>query len=118
MLHWYSREILEPGRQPLFLALLAFLVTFLVTREGTSRAYREIGISDGHHPLTHHMNKPDLMEKVAQINTYHTTQVSAWLQRLKASTDRNWSIVVSINKKLKKDGRMGGCSFPTKILLD
>lgn len=32
MLHWYSREILEPGRQPLFLALLAFLVTFLVTR--------------------------------------------------------------------------------------
>lgn len=32
MLHWYSREIFEPGRQPLFLALLAFLVTFLVTR--------------------------------------------------------------------------------------
>jgi hypothetical protein len=32
MLGWYSREILEPGRQPMFLALLAFLVTFLVTR--------------------------------------------------------------------------------------
>ncbi len=32
MLHWYSQEILEPGRQPMFLALLAFLVTFLLTR--------------------------------------------------------------------------------------
>lgn len=29
---WYAKEILEPGRQPMFLALLAFLVTFLVTR--------------------------------------------------------------------------------------
>lgn len=32
MLEWYGREIFEPGRQPLFLALLAFLITFLVTR--------------------------------------------------------------------------------------
>jgi len=57
--------------------------TFLVTREGTSRAYREIGISDGHHPLTHHLNKPELMEKVSQINTYHVKQFSEWLGRLK-----------------------------------
>jgi len=37
-----------------FRADLTRVVTFLVTREGTSRAYREIGIADGHHPLTHH----------------------------------------------------------------
>ena len=34
-----------------FQADLTRVVTFLVTREGTSRAYREIGIPDGHHPL-------------------------------------------------------------------
>ena len=51
-----------------FQADLTRVVTFLVTHEGTSRAYREIGISDGHHPLTHHRNQPDLMEKVTQIN--------------------------------------------------
>ena len=27
------------------------IVTFLMTREGSSRAYRELGIPDGHHPL-------------------------------------------------------------------
>jgi hypothetical protein len=32
MLNWYSQEILQPGRQPMFLALMAFLVTFLATR--------------------------------------------------------------------------------------
>ena len=40
-----------------FQADLTRVVTFLVTREGTSRAYREIGIPDGHHPLTHHRNE-------------------------------------------------------------
>ncbi|HYO82040.1 MAG TPA: DUF1552 domain-containing protein, partial [Bryobacteraceae bacterium] len=41
-----------------FQADLTRVVTFLVTREGTSRAYREIGIADGPHPLTHHRNDP------------------------------------------------------------
>ncbi|MDE3166644.1 MAG: DUF1552 domain-containing protein, partial [Acidobacteriota bacterium] len=67
-----------------FQADLTRVMTFLVTHEGTSRAYREIGISDGHHPLTHHRNNPDMMEKVAQINTYHMQQFAAWVEKLKS----------------------------------
>lgn len=66
-----------------FQADLTRVVTFIVTREGTSRAYREIGIPDGHHPLTHHRNDPPTMEKVAQINAYHTEQFAKWITRLK-----------------------------------
>jgi hypothetical protein len=66
-----------------FQADLTRVLTFLVTREGTSRAYREIDIPDGHHPLTHHQGKTDLMEKVRQINTYHVQQFAAWVTRLK-----------------------------------
>jgi hypothetical protein len=58
--------------------------TFLVTREGTSRPYREIGIADGHHPLTHHRNDPVLMDKVAEINAYHVKQFAAWVEKLKS----------------------------------
>ncbi len=65
--------------------------SFLVTREGTSRSYREIGIADGHHPLTHHMNKPELMEKVSQINTYHVKQVAAWVEKLKSIKEADGS---------------------------
>lgn len=60
------------------------VITFLVTREGTSRAYPEIGIPDGHHPLTHHRNQEPLIEKVAQINTYHVRQFAGWVEKLKS----------------------------------
>jgi len=63
---------------------LTRVFTFLMTREGTSRSYREISIPDGHHPLTHHRNDPALMEKVSQINTYHVQQFADWLARLKS----------------------------------
>lgn len=65
--------------------------TFLVTREGTSRSYREIGIADGHHPLTHHRNDPSLMEKVSQINTYHVKQFAGWVEKLKSIKDGDGS---------------------------
>ena len=71
-----------------FQADLTRVLTFLVTHEGTSRAYREIGISDGHHPLTHHIgNQADLMDKVAQINVYHMKQFAAWMQKLKSTKE-------------------------------
>jgi hypothetical protein len=66
-----------------FRADITRVVTFLVTREGTQRAYREIGITDAHHPLTHHKGNPELIEKVIRINEYHTAQLAGWLGRLK-----------------------------------
>ena len=76
-----------------FRADLTRVVTFLVTREGTSRPYREIGIPDGHHPLTHHRNDPGLMEKVAQINTYHVKQFAAWVEKLKSASEGEGSLL-------------------------
>jgi hypothetical protein len=67
-----------------FQADLSRVLTFLVTREGTSRPYREIGIPDGHHPLTHHRYDAALMEKVSQINCYHMKQFAAWVGKLKS----------------------------------
>jgi hypothetical protein len=65
-----------------FQADLTRVVTFLITREGTSRPYREIGISDGHHPLTHHGGKREQLAKVTQINEYHVANFAAWVERL------------------------------------
>jgi hypothetical protein len=76
-----------------FQADLTRVLTFLVTREGTSRPYREIGISDGHHPLTHHRNDPALMEKVAQINSYHMRQFAAWVEKLKSIKEGDSTIL-------------------------
>lgn len=69
------------------------VMTFMVTREGTSRAYREIGIPDGHHPCTHHQGKPDLIEKVSQINEYHTKQLAGFLAKMKAAKEGDGSLL-------------------------
>jgi Protein of unknown function (DUF1552) len=76
-----------------FQADLTRVLTFLVTHEGTSRAYREIGVADGHHPLTHHKGQAEMMEKVAQINCYHMEQFAAWLKKLKATRDGDGSLL-------------------------
>jgi hypothetical protein len=70
-----------------FQADMTRIITFLVTHEGTSRPYREIGIPDGHHPLTHHKNDPALIEKVAQINVYQMKQFAGWVEKLKATKE-------------------------------
>jgi len=76
-----------------FQADLTRVATFLMTREGTSRSYREIGIPDGHHPCTHHQGKPDLMEKVTQINEYHTKQVAGFLGTLKGMKEGDSNVL-------------------------
>jgi hypothetical protein len=61
---------------------LTRIATFMLGREGSTRAYREIGISDAHHPLTHHRGSPEMIGKVLQINRYHMDQFGYFLQRL------------------------------------
>lgn len=69
------------------------IITFLMTREGSSRPYRELGIPDGHHPLTHHRNQPDLMEKVRQINTYHVQQFASFVEKMKSTKDGDGTLL-------------------------
>lgn len=76
-----------------FQADLTRVATFLVTHEGTSRAYRELGISDGHHPLTHHRNKVEMMDQVARINTYHVSQFAAWMERMRNTMEGERSVL-------------------------
>jgi hypothetical protein len=69
------------------------VVTFLMTREGSSRPYRELDIPDGHHPLTHHRNLPDLMEKVRKINEYHVRQFAGFVEKMKSTQEGGGSLL-------------------------
>jgi len=69
------------------------IVTFLMTREGSSRPYRELGIPDGHHPLTHHRLQPELMEKVRKINEYHVQQFAGFIEKMKATKEGDGTLL-------------------------
>lgn len=62
---------------------LTRISTFVVGREGSVRAYPEIGVADGHHPLTHHQGNMEMLAKVRQINELHTKLFAEFLIKLK-----------------------------------
>jgi hypothetical protein len=67
--------------------------TLMLGHEGSLRAYREIGISDAHHPITHHSGNPDLIEKVVRINTYHMQQFAYFLSKMKSTPDGDGTLL-------------------------
>jgi hypothetical protein len=70
-----------------FKADITRLSTIMIGREGSVRPYPEIGVSDGHHPLTHHQGNQQMLDKVRQINVLHTTLFAEFLAKLKRTPE-------------------------------
>jgi len=69
------------------------VITFQLAREASTRAYTEIGISEGHHPLTHHGGDVEKIAKVAKINQFHVSLFAEFLQKLQATPEGNGSLL-------------------------
>ena len=67
--------------------------TFMLGRDQTDRNYREIGVPDGHHALSHHKEVPETMALVKQIDLYQTKMVAHFLERLRATPDGDGSLL-------------------------
>lgn len=76
-----------------FQADLTRVTTLMLGREGSMRVYPEIGIPDPHHPLTHHRDNPDWIEKVTQINCLHAELFAYFLKKLKSTSDGDGSLL-------------------------
>jgi hypothetical protein len=63
------------------------VVTFMMAIEQSNRAYREIGIADSHHGLTHHGGDKEKIEKCIRINCYQVEQFGYFIGKLKATPD-------------------------------
>ena len=81
------------------LQILAFrsdltrVISFMISKEQSARAYPQIGVSEAHHPLSHHNNIPELVAKMSKINRYHTTLFSQYLKKLKETPDGDGSLL-------------------------
>ncbi len=63
---------------------LTRISTFMFANDGSNRSYRNIGISEGHHELSHHGRDPVKQEKIRQINRFHITQLAYMLEKMKS----------------------------------
>ncbi len=69
------------------------VITFQLARETSNRTYPEIGVSDPHHPLTHHGNDPEKVAKVALINRFHVSLFAEFLDRLSKTPEADGSLL-------------------------
>jgi hypothetical protein len=69
------------------------VMTFQLARETSNRTYPEIGVSDPHHPLTHHGNDPEKIARMAKINAFHVGLFSEFLQKLAATKEGDGSLL-------------------------
>ena len=92
-------EFVDHARLMTDLMVLAFqadltrVVSFMLAREGSNRPYRNIGVSDGHHSVTHHQNDPEKIAKVAKINEFHVQSFAYMLQKLRDTKDGDGNLL-------------------------
>ncbi len=72
---------------------LTRVITFMVSKEVSTRSYPEIGVPDSHHPLSHHQNDPVKLDILAKINTYHVQMFAYFLDKLRATADAGGSLL-------------------------
>jgi len=69
------------------------VISFMVSREVSNRTYPQVGVTDGHHAISHHQNRAESMEKNVRIQTYNVTQFKGFIDRLKNTPDGDGSLL-------------------------
>ncbi len=74
---------------------LTRISTFMLAREVSGRAYPEIGVSDSHHPLSHHQDEATKLERPHKINEYHFRQFAYLVEKLDGLTEGDGTLLDS-----------------------
>jgi len=69
------------------------VITFQLARETSNRTYPEIGVSDPHHPLTHHGGDPEKIARMAKINAFHVSLFAYFLEKLKSTPEGDGNLL-------------------------
>ena len=76
-----------------FQADITRISTFMLADEGSGRAYRNIGINEGHHDLSHHGRNADKLEKLRKINQFHIEQLAYILTKMQSIKEGNKTLL-------------------------
>jgi hypothetical protein len=69
------------------------VASYLMVGEGTNRTYNHIGVSDAFHPLSHHANNLERLQKLVKIQTYHAERFAEFVTKLANTPDGEGSLL-------------------------
>jgi hypothetical protein len=84
------------------------VATMIMGHDGDNRSFSEIGITEGHHDLSHHQNNADRVEKVATIDRWYVTQFARFLQKLEGIQDVDGNSLLHNTRILYGSGNADG----------
>lgn len=76
-----------------FQADLTRVSTYIMVAEGTNRTYNHIGVPDAFHPVSHHANDIERLNKLVKIQTWHVEQFAAFVKKMAETQDGQGSLL-------------------------
>jgi hypothetical protein len=72
---------------------LTRVATYITVAEGTNRTYPFLNISDGFHPVSHHANILDRIQKLVQIQKWHMQTFADFIKKMADTPDGQGSLL-------------------------
>ncbi len=69
------------------------VVSYFMVSEGTTRTYNFIGVPDAFHPLSHHANDPERLERLIKIQTWHAARFADFVAKLGSIQDGDGTLL-------------------------
>ena len=99
---------------------LTRVITFMLGKEQSARPYPQIGVPEAHHPLSHHDDRPELVERMSLINRYHTELFARYLAKLRATPDVDGSLLdnmtILYGSGISNSTRHSGRNLPLLVM--
>jgi hypothetical protein len=76
-----------------FQADITRVASYIMVAEGTNRTYNHIGVSDAFHPLSHHANNKERIEKLVKVQHYHVERFAEFVDKLAKTPDGEGSLL-------------------------
>jgi Protein of unknown function (DUF1552) len=72
---------------------LTRVISFMLAKEQSARPYPQVGVPEAHHPLSHHNDVPEIVERLSKINRYHVQLLSGYLDKLRKVEDGDGTLL-------------------------
>jgi hypothetical protein len=103
-----------------FQADITRVITLSMDHEASMRTYTNLAISEGFHPLSHHGNNPEKMDKLVKIQNYHTQVFAGFVKKIEATKEGDGTVLdhstILFGSDMSNSDRHNNDPLPSVIL--
>ncbi len=103
-----------------FQADITRVITLSMDHEASMRTYTNLAISEGFHPLSHHGNNPEKMDKLVKIQKYHTQEFAGFIKKIEATKEGDGTVLdhstILFGSDMSNSDRHNNDPLPSAIL--